>query len=75
MLSRIPVAPSTEIGGVGKFSFEPFRDGEGNVTKLRDAAFGLAPEFAIGKASGSGDAFGISMTADYGETGEFEFAS
>ena len=66
---------SGEIAGVGQAAFEPYRDGEGNPTKLKDASFGLAPEFTIGKASGSVDAFGISFDATYGEAAEFEFAS
>jgi hypothetical protein len=67
--------PSAEVAGMASMSFEPYTDAEGNPTRLKDAVFGLAPEFTVGKASGKSDAFGISMTPDYGETGEFEFAS
>lgn len=68
-------AATAEIAGVGNASFEPYRDAEGNPTKLKDAAFGLSPEFIIGKASGAVDAFGISFDVSYGEASPFEFAS
>ena len=37
--------------------------------------FGFAPEFAIGKGSGSSSAFGLTFTPVYGERAQFEFAT
>lgn len=48
---------------------------EGNPTRVKNAAFGMEPEFTIGQASGSIDGFGISFDASYGDTHAFEWAS
>lgn len=66
--------PSARVGTVD-VSFEGFRDAEGNLTKMRDAPFGLAPEFTLGKSSGSSGLFGESFEANYGEAAEFEYTS
>jgi len=39
------------------------------------AAFGFAPEFRVGRTSGSQSAMGIDFDAVYGETADYEFAS
>jgi hypothetical protein len=65
--------PSARVGEVD-VKFQAFRDGEGNLTTTRNAAFGLAPEFTLGKSSGRSGVFGDSFEAGYGEAAEFEWA-
>lgn len=64
--------PSATIGDTN-VTFEAFRDGEGNVTTAKNAAFGFAPEFRLGKSSGSSGVLGQSFEANYGEAAEFEY--
>jgi hypothetical protein len=66
--------PSAKIGDTD-VNFEAFRDGEGNLTKAKNAAFGFAPEFTLGKSSGTSGVLGESFEANYGESAEFEYAS
>jgi hypothetical protein len=66
--------PAARIGDIA-VSFEGFRDSEGNLTKMRNAAFGLAPEFTLGKSSGASGLFGDSFEASYGEAAKFDYAS
>lgn len=68
--------PSASIGD-HQFTFEPLSgpEGSGTQTTVKNAAFGFAPEFRVGKAPGKGSAFGIEFDAVYGETAEYEFAS
>jgi hypothetical protein len=68
-------SPSGSVAGAGEIALEPFRDGEGNPTRVSNALFGMGPEFTIARASGAVDAFGISFEASYGDTHEFEWAS
>jgi hypothetical protein len=68
-------SPSGSVAGIGNLSVEPFRDGEGNITRVKNAAFGLGPEFTIGQASGTLEGFGVSFDASYGDTVDFEWAS
>jgi hypothetical protein len=44
-------------------------------TTVKGAMFGFAPEYQVGKGSGSSSAFGLSFTARYGESAKYEFAS
>src|SRR5207244_2390955 len=68
--------PSMSIRG-NSFSFEPLPGPEGSdaQTTVKNAAFGFAPEFRVGKTSGHSDVFGIEYDAIYAETADFEFAS
>ena len=68
--------PSMSIRG-SSFSFEPIAgpEGSGAQTTVKNAPFGFAPEFRVGKTSGHSDVFDISMDANYAETAQFEFAS
>jgi len=65
--------PSAKIGDID-VNFEAFRDGDGNLTRARNAAFGFAPEFTLGKSNGSSGVLGIDFEANYGEAAEFEYA-
>jgi hypothetical protein len=80
-MERAPVqftggdSPSASVGDTTRFSFEPARGGDGSPTTVKNAMFGFAPEYQIGKASGSSSAFGLGFDATYGESAEFEFSS
>ena len=66
-------------GGVGiggaSFSYEPLRGPDGSPTTMTNAAFGFAPVFEIGTASGTIEASGHSAPASYGEAADFEYSS
>jgi hypothetical protein len=68
-------AASAEVAGKSQFTFEPARGVDGSPTTTKNAMFGFAPEFAIGRASGKSNAFGLSFDASYGEMAEYEFSS
>jgi hypothetical protein len=67
-------SPSGSVAGIGEIGLQPFQDMEGNPTRVKNAAFGMGPEFTIGQASGSIDGFGISFDASYGDTHDFDWA-
>jgi hypothetical protein len=63
--------------GDSSWTFEPLQGPEGSSaqTTVRNAAFGFAEEFRVGKAPGHISALGIEFDAIYGETADYEFAS
>jgi YD repeat-containing protein len=65
--------PSAKIGNTD-VTFQAYRDPEGNKTVARNAPFGLAPEFTLGKSAGKSGLFGESFDANYGEAAKFEWA-
>jgi hypothetical protein len=69
-------SPSGSIGDSG-WTFEPLQgpEGSGAQTTVRNAAFGFAPEYRVGKAPGKMSVLGVEFDAIYGETADFEFAS
>ena len=68
-------APSGSVGGQVSYTFEPLPGPDGGVTTVKNAMFGFAPEFKIGKAPGHSDLFGLDFDGVYGETGDFTFAT
>ena len=66
--------PSATVGQT-QVNFTAFRGEDGNVTTLRNAVFGFAPEFTLGKSSGRSGVLGESFDANYGEAAQFEWAS
>jgi hypothetical protein len=68
--------PTGSISG-SSFTFEGFPgpEGSGAETTVKNAMFGFAPEFRVGKTSGSQSAMGIDFDARYGETADYEFSS
>lgn len=68
--------PTASVRGV-EFGFEPLPgpEGSGTQTTVRNAAFGFAEEFKVGKSGGHFDSLGIEFDAKYGETADYEFAS
>ena len=68
--------PSGSIGD-SSWTFEPLAGppGSDSQTTVKNAAFGFAPEFRVGRAPGKMSALGLDFDAIYGETGDYEFAS
>ena len=68
-------APSGSVGDT-QVTFEPLRTPDGALTKMKDAAFGFAPEFTLGKSSGPSRTLNDKeFDAVYGEAASFEWAS
>ncbi|MBO1268870.1 DUF1326 domain-containing protein [Arthrobacter cavernae] len=67
--------PSASVAGRASFTFEPLPGPDGGVTTVKNAMFGFAPEFLIGKGPGHSDLFGLDFDGVYGETADFSFAS
>lgn len=68
-------SPSASVSGRTEVSFEPARGPDGSPTVVRGAMFGFAPEYKVGKGSGSSNSFGLSFEANYGESADFEFST
>jgi hypothetical protein len=66
---------SVSIGVMAQFTFEPALGGDGSPTTVKNAMFGLAPEYKIGKGTGRSTAFGMGYEASYGQSADFEFSS
>jgi hypothetical protein len=68
--------PSGSIGD-NSFTFEPLEgpEGSGTQTTVKNAAFGFAPEFRVGRAPTSANLFGMEFDCTYGESADYEFAS
>jgi hypothetical protein len=68
--------PSASIGD-SNWTFEPLEGppGSGTQTTVKNAAFGFAEEYRVGRAPGHMSALGIEFEAIYGETADYEFAS
>jgi hypothetical protein len=79
-VERAPVSfsdgdqPSAKVGD-SDLSFEAFRGADGSPTTASNAPFGFAPEFALGRSSGSVSILGEQYDANYGEAAKFEYTS
>jgi hypothetical protein len=60
-----------------EFTFEPLPGPEGSdaQTTVRNAMFGFAEEYRVGKAPTKSKLFGLDFDGVYGETADYEFAS
>ncbi|WPU10341.1 DUF1326 domain-containing protein [Pseudarthrobacter oxydans] len=67
--------PSGSVSDKAQFTFEPLPGPDGGATTMKNAMYGFAPEFRIGKGPGHVDLFGIDFDGVYGETSDFTFAS
>lgn len=67
--------PSASVAGRVSYTFEALPGPDGGVTTVKNAMFGFAPEFRIGKAQVHSDLFGLDFDGVYGETADFTFAS
>ncbi len=61
--------------GGSSATYEPLRGADGNVTTMKNAVVGFAPEFEIGTTSGTINVFGHTAPASYGEAADFEYSS
>jgi hypothetical protein len=66
---------SGSVAGIGELSFEPLPGPDGSPTTVKNAMFGFAPEFKVGKSSGKATVLGESVDFVYGESADFEFSS
>jgi hypothetical protein len=68
--------PSASVDG-SSCSFEPLPGPEGSdsQTTVKNAAFGFAEEFRVGRGPGKVNVMGIEFDGVYGETADYEFAS
>jgi len=66
---------SVTVSGKSEYTFEPYTGPDGSPTVVRGAMFGFAPEFQVGKTSGTSDSFGLSFEASYGEKAQFEYST
>lgn len=68
-------SPSASVAGRSSYTFEPLPGPDGGVTTEKNAMFGFAPEFRIGKGPGHSSLFGLDFDGVYGETSDFAYAS
>jgi hypothetical protein len=68
-------APRASVGGKTEIEFEAYTGPDGNPTTVKNAMFGFAPEYKIGRGKGRSSAFGMEYEAEYGEAAAYEFAS
>lgn len=66
--------PSATVGKAD-MRFEPLEGPAGGHTTVKNAMYGFAPEFRVGRGPGSSNWFGLDFEGVYGETADFEFAS
>jgi hypothetical protein len=67
--------PSAGVAGKTEVSYEPHRGMDGSPVTTKNAPFGFAPEFGIGRSTGHSEAFGLSFDASYGESADFNFST
>ena len=67
--------PSASVADRTSITFESLPGPGGGVTTVKNAMFGFADEFMIGKAPGPAGLFGLDYEGVYGESAEFSFAS
>lgn len=67
--------PRASVEGKTEIGFEPSTGPTGGVTTVRNAMFGFAPEYKVGKGTGHSNAFGITYEPTYGESAEYEYTS
>jgi hypothetical protein len=61
--------------GEASVSFEPLPGPAGGHTTVKNAMFGFAPEYRVGRAPGRSNWFGLEFEGVYGETADYEFSS
>jgi hypothetical protein len=67
--------PALSVEGHSELEFEAARGADGTPTTVKNAMFGFAPEFQVGRTSGRSSAFGLSFEPSYGESADFTFTS
>ena len=68
--------PSITIGDRADIRVEPYVGPDGSPSVVRNAFFGFAPEFKVGRSFGrSDDALGVAFDPVYGETADYDYTS
>ena len=67
--------PALSVAGHSEVEFEAARGVDGTPTTVKNAMFGFAPEYKIGRSAGRSSAFGLSFEPSYGEAADFRFSS
>jgi hypothetical protein len=67
--------PTATIEGMSSTTFETLQGPDGRPTTVKNAMFGFAPEFAVGRGPGHSDAFGLKFEGSYGERANYAFSS
>ncbi|MEW6581465.1 MAG: DUF1326 domain-containing protein [Actinomycetota bacterium] len=67
--------PTGSVAGKSEFRFEPVRGADGAPTTVKNAMFGFAPEFRVGRSPGRSNGFGITFEPMYGESADYVFSS
>jgi hypothetical protein len=68
--------PAATIGDRTDIRVEPYLGPDGSPSVVRNAFFGFAPEFKIGKSFGRGeDSLGVAYEPVYGEFADYEYTS
>ena len=74
--AKVVVAPGGgSISGMSDFTFEGFHGLDGQPTTVKNAGFGFAPEFQIGRTRGRSDVLGIAFDGNYGEGAHYAYSS
>ena len=67
--------PGLTVEGRSEVTFEAALGLDGTPTTVKNAMFGFAPEYKVGRTTGHSDAFGLGFDPSYGESAEFMFSS
>jgi hypothetical protein len=67
--------PGLIVDGHSEVQYEPSLGLDGTATTVKNAMFGFAPEYTVGRTNGRSDAFGLTFDAAYGESAEFVYSS
>jgi hypothetical protein len=75
-VTRLPISVGANSGAAGNadIQFETLRGADGQPTTIRNASFGFAPEFEIGKTTGRLEVFGQAFQPGYGEAAEYTYS-
>ncbi|MFJ4781538.1 DUF1326 domain-containing protein [Streptomyces sp. NPDC088762] len=67
--------PGANVAGHTQLTYEPLLGPDDTPTTVKNAMFGFAPEYGIGRTSGTSSAFGLDFEPAYGEKADFVFSS
>ncbi|MBT2456841.1 DUF1326 domain-containing protein [Streptomyces sp. ISL-86] len=67
--------PGASVAGHTRLTYEPLLGADDAPTTVKNALFGFAPEYEIGRTSGNSSAFGLEFEPVYGEKADFVFTS
>ena len=66
--------PSASVDGRINLAIEPLAGPDGGVTTVKNAMYGFAPEFVIGRGKGGSDFFGLDYQSVYAESADYTFS-